>query len=58
LPFDYLPGQYLIVKLEIDGQKVGRSYTIASSPTRNGYCELTIKREERGLVSRYLHDMV
>jgi ferredoxin-NADP reductase len=56
LPFDYLPGQYLILKPEIDGQKVRRSYTIASSPTRNGYCELTIKREERGLVSRYMHD--
>jgi ferredoxin-NADP reductase/DMSO/TMAO reductase YedYZ heme-binding membrane subunit len=58
LPFDYLPGQYLIVKPEIDGKKVKRSYTIASSPTRNGYCELTIKREERGLVSRYMHDVL
>jgi ferredoxin-NADP reductase/DMSO/TMAO reductase YedYZ heme-binding membrane subunit len=58
LPFDYLPGQYLILKPEIDGQKFGRSYTIASSPTRSGYCELTIKREERGLVSRYMHDML
>jgi ferredoxin-NADP reductase/DMSO/TMAO reductase YedYZ heme-binding membrane subunit len=58
LPFDYLPGQYLILKPQIDGQKVKRSYTIASSPTRNGYCELTIKREERGLVSRYMHDML
>ncbi len=58
LPFDYLPGQYLTVKPEIDGKKVRRSYTIASSPSRSGYCELTIKREERGLVSRYMHDML
>jgi glycine betaine catabolism B len=58
LPFDYLPGQYLIVRPEIDGRNVGRCYTIASSPTRPGYCELTIKREERGLVSRYMHDML
>jgi ferredoxin-NADP reductase len=58
LPFDYLPGQYLILKPQIDGQKVRRSYTISSSPTRNGYCELTIKREERGLVSRYMHDVL
>jgi ferredoxin-NADP reductase len=58
LPFDYLPGQYLILQAEIAGQKVRRCYTIASSPTRNGYCELTIKREGRGLVSRYLHDML
>ena len=56
LPFDHLPGQYLILNLDIAGQLVRRSYTIASSPTRSGYCELTIKREELGLVSRFMHD--
>lgn len=58
LPFDFLPGQYLNLTLLIDGHKVRRSYTIASSPTRIGYCELTIKREERGLASRHLHDTI
>jgi ferredoxin-NADP reductase/DMSO/TMAO reductase YedYZ heme-binding membrane subunit len=57
-PFEFLPGQYLNLTLVIDGQKVRRSYTIASPPTRTGCCELTIKREERGLASRYLHDVV
>ena len=42
----------------VDGKKVNRSYTIASSPTRVGYCELTVKREERGVSSRHLHDAV
>jgi ferredoxin-NADP reductase/DMSO/TMAO reductase YedYZ heme-binding membrane subunit len=58
LPFDFLPGQFLSLTLDIDGQKVRRSYTIASSPTRVGYCELTIKREIRGLASRHLHDAI
>lgn len=58
LPFDHRPGQYLILKIEIDGKMAKRSYTIASSPTRSGYCELTIKREERGLVSRFMHDVL
>jgi ferredoxin-NADP reductase/DMSO/TMAO reductase YedYZ heme-binding membrane subunit len=58
LPFDFLPGQYLNLTLVIDGRKVRRSYTIASPPTRVGYCELTIKREDRGLSSRHLHDTV
>ncbi len=58
LPFDFLPGQYLNLTLAIDGTKVRRSYTIASSPTRIAYCELTIKREERGLSSRHLHDNI
>jgi glycine betaine catabolism B len=55
LPFDYLPGQYLNLQLNIDGRRVNRSYTIASSPTRCGYCELSIKREDAGLASAYLH---
>ncbi len=58
LPFDFLPGQYLNLSLMVDGKKVNRSYTIASPPTRVGYCELTVKREERGVASRHLHDTV
>ena len=58
LPFDFLPGQYLNLSLMVDGKKVNRSYTIASSPTRVGYCELTVKREDRGVASRHLHDAV
>ena len=58
LPFDFLPGQYLNLSLMVDGKKVNRSYTIASSPTRVGYCELTVKREEHGVASRHLHDAV
>jgi ferredoxin-NADP reductase len=33
-----------------------RCYTIASAPTQKNYCEITVKREEAGMVSRYLHD--
>ncbi len=58
IPFDYLPGQFLRLSLEIDGKPVKRAYTIASTPTRNSYIEITVKREEHGLVSRYLHDHV
>jgi ferredoxin-NADP reductase/DMSO/TMAO reductase YedYZ heme-binding membrane subunit len=58
LPFHYLPGQYLTFTLDIDGRKVRRSYTIASTPSRPSYCEVTIKREDLGLVSRHMHDSV
>ncbi len=57
-PFSYLPGQFLTFTLQIDGKTVKRSYTIASTPSRQGYCEVTIKREEKGLVSRHMHDTI
>jgi len=58
LPFTYYPGQFLTVTFEIEGKKVKRSYTIASTPTQSHYCALTIKREDKGLVSRHMHDTI
>jgi ferredoxin-NADP reductase len=59
LRFDFLPGQFLQVEVEPEtGKPVRRSYTIASSPTQRGHVELTVKREEQGVVSRFLHDQV
>ena len=58
LPFDFLPGQYLNISIQVDGKRVNRSYTIASSPTRLAYCEITVKREPMGVSSRHLHDTI
>jgi len=56
LPFTHVAGQYLNLALTIDGRRVNRSYTIASPPTRGGYCEISVKRVEGGYGSHHLHD--
>lgn len=56
LPFQHVAGQYLNLKLTIDGRRVNRSYTIASSPTRNAYCEISVKRTAHGYGSKHLHE--
>ncbi len=58
IPFVHLPGQYMNLTLNIDGQTVKRSYTIASAPTQRGHVELTIKRNPKGTASRYMHEVV
>ena len=58
IPFAFQAGQFLNLTLQLDQQRTSRSYTIASPPTRDGYVELTIKREGNGKVSQYLHDMM
>lgn len=58
LPFSYLPGQFLTLTLPVGEKPIRRSYTISSSPTQGYYCEITVKREEHGVGSRYLHDHV
>ncbi|PKG57210.1 hybrid-cluster NAD(P)-dependent oxidoreductase [Shewanella sp. Choline-02u-19] len=52
--FHFKPGQFLTLLLEIDGEKIGRSYTISSSPSRPFSVVLTIKQIDGGKVSNYL----
>src|SRR5262249_54823009 len=56
IPFDYLPGQFLTLQITPRGIPTRRSYTIASTPTWGDRIEITVKREDHGLVSRWLHD--
>ena len=53
---DLLPGDHLYVHATIDGKTVKRPYTPSSVPGTTGYFDLTIKRYESGLVSKYVHD--
>jgi len=55
--FDYLPGQYLTLSVEIAGREYKRSYSLASTPTRPGSLEITVKRDSNGgVVSNWLND--
>ncbi|HUJ61129.1 MAG TPA: ferric reductase-like transmembrane domain-containing protein [Kofleriaceae bacterium] len=58
LPFEHVAGQYINLKLVIGGRRVNRSYTIASSPTRPDYCEVSIKRVPDGYASHHMHDAI
>ena len=58
LPFTFEPGQFLTVGVNVDGRDVKRSYSIASSPCCQGWCELTVKHAPGGVVSGYLHERV
>ncbi len=58
LPFTYLAGQFMTLSVVIDGKPLKRAYTISSHPCDQQMLEITIKREENGLVSRYLHDVI
>jgi ferredoxin-NADP reductase len=51
-----LAGQFLTLHIAPRGIPTSRSYTIASTPTWRDRIEITVKREDHGLVSRWLHD--
>lgn len=54
--FRYLPGQFITLELEIDGQRLNRCYTLSSTPTRPDLVSITVKRVRGGPVSNWLHD--
>jgi ferredoxin-NADP reductase len=58
IPFTFVPGQFVTYSAEIDGKLVRRSYTIASSAAQTAYVETTIKREDKGIFSDYMHEKI
>src|SRR6266567_1084452 len=58
LPFSYLPGQFLTLTVAPEDKPLKRSYTISSSPTQHDYAEITVKHEEGGVISGFLHERV
>lgn len=53
----FLAGQYLTLVLEIDGQPLRRNYSLSDAPHQPWY-RISVKREEGGAVSNWLHDHV
>ena len=52
---DFAPGQYIGMKLMIDGEEVRRNYSL-SALAQVGRYRISVKRETGGVVSNYLHD--
>lgn len=53
----FLPGQYLTLVLDIEGRTVRRNYSLSDAPGKPWF-RVSIKREEGGLVSNWMHDHV
>lgn len=53
--YRFVPGQYLTLETEIDGEKVRRSYSLCSSPL-DGELRVAIKKVEGGRFSTYANE--
>lgn len=54
---DFMPGQYIGLRIVIDGDEMRRSYSL-SAPSNGREYRVSVKREPHGRVSRHLHDKV
>ncbi|GAB2913213.1 2Fe-2S iron-sulfur cluster-binding protein [Paralcaligenes ginsengisoli] len=64
---DYRPGQHLVFRLDIDGARVLRHYSVSGNPSEPGTLRISVKREPAprtrpdlpaGLGSGHMHDHV
>ncbi len=53
--FSYKQGQYLSLRLNLDGRELRRSYSMSSSPLENRLA-VTVKKVHGGQASTFLHD--
>ena len=52
---DFTPGQYVGLIVELNGQRVRRNYSLSDAPGKEGV-RISVKRENDGLISGYLHN--
>jgi len=53
--YNYVPGQYVALRAEIDGEEVRRSYSICAEPVP-GEIRVAIKKDFGGLFSTWAHE--
>lgn len=53
----FKPGQYIGVRLVVEGEEIRRNYSLSAAPNGRGY-RISVKREPGGVASNHLHDCV
>jgi len=56
--FEYLPGQFITLIFEIEGEEDRRSYSLCSSPFTGDDPAVTIKRVSDGKISNFINDHI
>lgn len=54
---DFKPGQYIGLRLLVDGEEIRRNYSLSAAPNGQDY-RISVKREPGGVASNFLHDRV
>lgn len=52
--YNYLPGQYVTLKVNVNGESYNRSYSLCSNPFKDNEHRIAIKKVLNGKVSTYL----
>jgi 3-ketosteroid 9alpha-monooxygenase subunit B len=56
--FAYRAGQYVTIRVEIDGKRLRRSYSMSTAPETDPHLRITIKRVKDGRVSAWINSTI
>jgi ring-1,2-phenylacetyl-CoA epoxidase subunit PaaE len=56
--YQYIPGQYLTLRLDVNGEQVNRSYSFCSSPLAGEPMTIAVKRVDGGKGSNYINSQL
>lgn len=54
---NFKPGQYIGLRLTVNGEEIRRNYSLSAAPNGRSY-RISVKREANGVASRYLHEQI
>jgi ring-1,2-phenylacetyl-CoA epoxidase subunit PaaE len=54
--FTYIQGQYLTLKVKVNGEELRRSYSLCTSPVADRELRVAVKKVKDGRVSTYIND--
>ncbi len=54
---DFIPGQYITIVVTLDGHILRRNYSLSDAPGKSTL-QISVKREEGGIISNYLHNQL
>ena len=54
--FSYVAGQFVTLRVQLDGETLYRSYSMSSCPSIDDDLSVTVKRVPDGLVSNWIND--
>ncbi len=55
---DYIPGQYLTLRVNLNGKNHNRAYSLCTSPYSDSHLGVTVKVTPGGLISTYLNQQL
>ena len=58
ISYQFKQGQYITLKLKVNGEEIRRSYSLCTSPVADSELRVAVKKVKDGRASTYINDVL